>query len=389
MSLYLVGGSIRDMLMESPAKDLDLVVEGDAALLASMVSEEIGGDFLSHAQFGTATVHLEGQRFDLATARQETYEHPGALPTVNPSSIHEDLARRDFSVNSMAIALSGPEAGQLLDPHNGVEDLKHRLIRVLHPKSFVDDATRVLRAVRYEQRLDFQLETETQELMVEALEKGMLDTLSGDRIRRELELVLEEEQPPLPLLRCGELGILRAIYPPLEDGPEVKALAGRVIEDVPMTYLAALSYPLTQQEGEAFIHRMPMPSSWVRVVRDTIMVRLKISCDSTDHPSFEDPNLLPSEIYAMFDRFSPTSLEVNGWLSDSPTVRRALNSHLTEWRYVKPILNGDEIVSMGIPEGPLVGQILTELRNARIDGKITTRDDEIRLVEQHFEAKGD
>lgn len=389
MSLYLVGGSVRDMLMETPPKDMDLVVEGDASLLASMVSTEIGGDFLSHAQFGTATVHLEGHRFDLATARQETYERPGALPAVTPSSIHEDLARRDFSVNAMAIALSGSDAGHLLDPHNGTKDLEQSLVRVLHPKSFIDDATRILRAVRYEQRLRFKLETGTQELMVEALEKGMFDTLSGDRIRRELELMLEEKQPHLPLSRCGELGILRAIYPPLQDGPAMKALAGRITEDVPMAYLAALSYPLTQQEGEAFIHRLPMPSSWARVVRDAIIVRVKTGRDSTDHPYFEDPNLLPSEICGLLDQYSPTSLEVNGWLSESPTVRKALNSYLTDSRYVKPFLDGDEIVSMGIPKGPLVGQILRELRNARIDGKITTRDEEIRFVEQYFEAKGD
>ena len=147
--VFLVGGSVRDALLGVAVGDLDIVVEGNAVTLATKVAEALGGQVSSLSQFGTAMLKLSGKRLDLAMARREVYIRPGALPKVEASSIHEDLGRRDFSINAMAIALSGPEAGQLLDQHGGRKDLERGLIRVLHPKSFLDDPTRVLRAVRY------------------------------------------------------------------------------------------------------------------------------------------------------------------------------------------------------------------------------------------------
>jgi len=401
MPLYLVGGSVRDMLLGAPVKDLDMVVEGDAAVLAFEVSKAASGDVLAYSQFGTATVKLEGQRFDLATARQETYRRPGALPTVTPSAIHEDLERRDFSINAMAMALSGPQAGRLLDPHGGKDDLRLGLIRILHAKSFVDDATRILRAVRYEQRLNFRLEEETHRLLLEAVEGGMLDTVSGDRLRRELELMFGEEHPHRPLSRCGELGILRAIHPPLEDGAGARALADHEARNISLAYLAALSYPLTTQEGEAFIHRLHMSSRWAKVVRDTIAVRLKSGGDPlaslraealkaegsgqapASHPYIGEPDLSPGQLCSFLDQLSPVSVQVSALLSESPRVRNALELYLNHLRYVKPSLNGRDLMALGVAQGPLVGKALQQLKNARIEGRITTREEEIRLVREY------
>ena len=226
MPLYLVGGSVRDMLLATPVKDLDLVVEGEAAVLASEVANGLRGNVLAHPRFGTATVNLQGQRFDFATTRQETYARPGALPKVSSSTILEDLRRRDFSINALAIPLVGPDAGRLLDPPGHRQDVSLGLIRVLHNGSFRDDPTRILRAIRYEQRLNFKLEPDTAGLLAEALEEGLLSSVSGARIRRELELMFQEPSPNHALSRCGELGVLRAIHPGLGDGSWVKELAG-------------------------------------------------------------------------------------------------------------------------------------------------------------------
>src|SRR4030042_1495708 len=181
----LVGGVVRDLLLGYPNFDLDLVVEGDAVRLAQRVAETGQARLLAHHRFGTAKLRYENFILDLATARKETYARPGALPAVTPGTLKDDLIRRDFSINAMAISLSAQDYGELIDPHQGKDDLEHRLIRVLHPKSFRDDATRILRGVCYEQRLGFEFEARTARLLKRDI--PMLDTISGDRISKELE----------------------------------------------------------------------------------------------------------------------------------------------------------------------------------------------------------
>ncbi len=388
MPLYLVGGSVRDMLLATPVKDLDLVVEGEAAVLASEVANGLRGNVLAHPRFGTATVNLQGQRFDFATTRQETYARPGALPKVSSSTILEDLRRRDFSINALAIPLVGPDAGRLLDPPGHRQDVSLGLIRVLHNGSFRDDPTRILRAIRYEQRLNFKLEPDTAGLLAEALEEGLLSSVSGARIRRELELMFQEPSPNHALSRCGELGVLRAIHPGLGDGSWVKELAGRGVEITPMEYLAALSYPLAAEEGEAFIHRLHMSSKWAEAVKDTIALRLGNEGWPSDDLSKGLTDITPGQLCRLLDRFSPGSVRVNALLSESPEHRWALNCYLTELRYVKPFLNGRDLIALGVDRGPAVGELLAELRNARLDGRVSNRDQEIDWVGEYLRVKG-
>ena len=202
-----MGGPVRDLLLGRPAVDLDLVMEGDAATLAFEVAKELAGEVVSYRQFGTATVKVDQQRLDLVTARRETYLRPGALPKVTPSAIEDDLHRRDFTINAMAIRLSKPSPGQLLDPTGGMEDLERGLIRALHRGSFRDDATRILRAIRYGARLDFCLESDTKEWLLHALEEGILATVSANRLRREVGLILRGDRPVAILRQAGELGV--------------------------------------------------------------------------------------------------------------------------------------------------------------------------------------
>ena len=387
MSLYLVGGTVRDALLGAPVKDLDIVVEGDASLLASEVSRSGGGDISVYSQFGTATVKLKKQRFDLTTARRETYIRPGALPRVTPSTIQEDLGRRDFSINAMATALSGPATGELLDPHGGKEDLNLGLIRMLHSQSFVDDATRILRAVRYERRLNFRLEEDTQRSLLDAIEGRMLDTVSGDRIRAELALIFGEPHPEAVLSRCAELGILQAIHLRLGDGQGVKALASHAYEKDALACLAALSYPLSVQEGEAFVDRLRMPSRWAQTVRDTIALRLKWD-DPSAGPRIGGPRLPSAQLCALLDQFSLASVQINALLAESPQIKSAIDLYLNRWRHVRPSLSGKDIIALGADQGPLVGEVLRELKNARIEGKIATRQEEVDLAKEYIARKG-
>lgn len=388
MPIYLVGGSVRDVLLGTPLNDLDLVVEGDAAALALAVSLEAGSGKPARSQFGTATVRLRGQRFDLATARRETYPRPGALPKVSPSTIQDDLARRDFTINAMAMALSGPHHQCLLDPHGGRKDLDTGVIRVLHEGSFVDDPTRLLRAVRYEQRLGLLLEGQTLGLLLEAVPGGTLDTVSGERLRRELQHMFEEKRPHLPLGRSGNMGILRAIYHPLGEGTATVALADHAAGQIPLAYLAALSYPLSPQEGDGFIQRLRMPSRWAKVVGDTISLKLRCGGDPGARPQMGGADLPTPEMCHFLDSLSPISIQVAALLSTLSTAREALAIYLTRLRHVKPSLDGRDLIAMGLAQGPALGEVLRKLRAARIEGRVSTRSEEMRLAKEYIGTKG-
>jgi len=191
--VYLVGGAVRDILLGEPNFDVDVVVEGDAIAVARALAAAVGGRVRAHPQFGTAVVlYGDDGRIDVVTARSETYHAPAALPTVEPGSIEEDLHRRDFTINAMAVSLSGDEAGKLVDPFDGRRDLEAGRIRILHDRSFIDDPTRILRAIRYEDRFGFRMDEETEALARSCIETGHVGDLSGARLREELVALLEE-----------------------------------------------------------------------------------------------------------------------------------------------------------------------------------------------------
>ena len=258
--MYLVGGSVRDMLLGRPIEDIDLVVVGDAETMAYVVAKRLSGQVVSRSQFSTAKVKVDGESLDLVTARTERYSRPGALPQIAHGTIEEDLARRDFSINAMAVPLHLEAKGGPLDLFNGKEDLQRGLVRVLHEGSFADDATRILRAVRYEQRLGFRLEERTEALLIENL--PMLDTISGDRLLREIQRWLAEKDSSRILLRAEELGVMAALYPALsKSGESVRSAMerskGRIEE---LVWVGLLAYALTPAEGEGLI-RAPAPAN--------------------------------------------------------------------------------------------------------------------------------
>ncbi|KKL93564.1 hypothetical protein LCGC14_1873410, partial [marine sediment metagenome] len=223
LTLYLVGGSVRDLLLERPTLDIDLTLKGDAPALARRVAAELPAlRCVVHSAFRTATLKGAGFRLDVATARVETYERPGALPSVRPGSLRDDLLRRDFTVNAMALALTGDRRGGIIDPFGGKADLKAGLLRVLYDGSFRDDATRILRGARYESRLGSRFEPETLRRLKRDV--GYLKAISGPRIREELARLWREPQPERILLRLSELGALQAIHPTLSfDGSQAEA----------------------------------------------------------------------------------------------------------------------------------------------------------------------
>jgi tRNA nucleotidyltransferase (CCA-adding enzyme) len=374
--VYLVGGVVRDLLLGYPNFDLDLVVEGDAVNLAQHVTETGQARLVAHKRFGTAKLRYDDFTLDLATARKETYARPGALPAVTPGDLNDDLIRRDFSINAMAISLATDSYGELVDPYQGRIDLDHHLIRVLHSRSFTDDATRILRGVRYEQRFGFEFEAQTADLLERDI--PMLDTISGDRIRHELELILKEEQPELAIKRLGELGPLARFGPSLKgDGwiAEKFAKARRLKKptQLPSLYFCLLVYSLNEREIEQFLVRLNMPARLSRAMRDTVRLKTRL-------PLLNTHSLKPSQIYYLLKEHEPLAIQANAIATESSTVRRSLQLFLTKLRYVRTALDGEELSKLGISPGPEMGRVLRILHNAKLDGEVRTRADEKKLA---------
>lgn len=379
--VYLVGGVVRDLLLDSPNFDLDLVVEGDAVALAQQVALRHEGipsfmRVLTHRRFGTAKLRYEDFTLDLATARKETYVRPGALPVVTPGTLKDDLIRRDFSINAMAISLASHDYAELIDPHHGKKDLEHRLIRILHPMSFRDDATRILRGVCYEQRFNFEFEAQTYRLLER--DTPMLDTISGDRIRHELDHIFEEDYPERVINRLSELGVLHRINPSLKgDGwiaaEFAKARSLKKPGQLPSLYFCLLAYSLNEIEARKLLDRLNVPAKSSRAILDTLRLKNSLGCMDKLSPK-------PSDIYYFLREYEPLAVQANALATESPTLHRHLQLFLTRLRYVRTALGGEELKELGISPGPEMGKLLRKLHEAKLDGRVRTRADERKLV---------
>lgn len=371
--LYLVGGVVRDALLDRRCLDIDLVLEGDALALAQ---EAAGGRRLvAHSRFGTATVKEEGFSLDFATARRETYLRPGALPDVKPGNILDDLFRRDFTINAVALPLNGEHRGELLDPWGGREDLDRGLVRILHDSSFVDDATRMLRAARYEQRFGFRLEDGTESLLRRSL--PMLQTVSADRLRHEIDRILLEDQPERPLRRAGELGMLDCLCAPL---PCNGAVAGRFSgmrrsnRPGPLALRYALYlYDLDTPRAEETIARFNLPGKTSRVILETIRLKERLATLASGTPK-------PADIFNFLRGYDREAVAANIIASSQPEAAARMSLFLDRLRNVRTLLNGDSVIAMGVRPGPEVGEVLARLLEARLNGEVETREDEEGMV---------
>ena len=374
--LYLVGGTVRDLLLKRPSLDLDLALEGNAIKFARQLAAGTGEKLTIHQQFGTANFRQGEFTIDIVTARSETYAHPGALPAVQPAKIKDDLSRRDFSVNAMAVDLSPDTFGQLLDFHGGTTDLEKKLIRILHKRSFIDDATRIFRAIRFEQRLGFNIEDGTERLLRKNI--ATLNTISGDRLRNELELLLMEERPEKALARANGLGVLRQIDRSLKSN---KWLADRFDEarrryiSSPAVYFALLTNDLGRDNAEAISERLNLSGDWKRII-------LGVAKINDDIHKLADPAISPSTVYRFLKRYPVEAVSACFLSNESQIVRSQIERYLKELQYIQIRLNGNELKRMGVETGPRLGRILKALQDAKLDGLVRTREDERAFVRQ-------
>ena len=381
--LHLVGGIVRDLMIGRPNLDIDLMVEGDAIHMAKVISKEAGGKPTIHIKFGTVTFKLGEYRIDLATCRSETYSRPGALPDVKPGDISADLFRRDFTINAMAICVNPDRFGELIDLYGGVHDLEAGIIRVLHDRSFQDDATRIMRAVRYEQRLNFKLEGHTEKLLRRDL--GMLDTISGDRLRHEVMLWLSEPQPEGIIKRAARLGILSGLHPALSWVPHSgrafrAARKGCSASYLTHLYLALFLYNLDKKQLEQLLRRLNIQGGELYdVTSQTLSLKNKLG-------TLDDAIIQPSEIYLKLKGFNTLAIRANALCAASRQVRKNLELYLDKLRLIKTRLNGKDLAEMGVPESRQVGIVLERLLIAKLDGEVRTKADEESLVRQLVRA---
>lgn len=405
-SIYFVGGVARDLLLGQPLFDADLVVEGDAIALGQRLVAEYGGEIRSHRRFGTvkwllpediwAAVAPDAlplrprdrrnlpECIDLVTARTEFYEHPTALPLVERSSIQQDLHRRDFTINTLAIRLDPQRWGELLDFYGGRADLEQGLIRVLHSLSFIDDPTRILRAARFEVRLGFHLEPRSAGLIADAL--PMLARITGGRIRHELDLIFQEARPEAMLARLQALGALQAIHPQLTCDAwlcgrfeQARAIDnfGRwglpQAEGLRFLYWALLCYRLTPEQRAQIAQRLMLPSD--------ISVGLKSLDRARETARQLTETLPPDRCVALLDTLPPELLTLAWLTSQDAATRVQLERYRDTWRHIQPELTGEDLKTLGFKPGPLYREILTALRAARLNGKIASREEEVEMVE--------
>jgi len=386
----LVGGAVRDLLLGRAPRELDVVLAGDAAQLAAELAARLGASVersdsqplpsqTLHERFGTAVVRWAQGRIDIARAREESYPAPGALPEVRPAGTEQDLARRDFTVNAIAVPLGGRQAGSLQAVSGALEDLAAGRLRVLHERSFHDDPTRLLRLARYRARLGFEVEPHTAELAAEALAAGALATVSGARVGAELRLALGEADPLAALQALSELGVLAALDPPL-------ALdAG----------LARAALALLPPDGRAEVLLMAVALVGLRTAAgESIEPAIRELLERLEFPAAERDGTLrsvlaagelasamalatrPSELHRLLCTQPPEAVALAGALGGNgpPAQRERATQAAQRWlgslRHVRLAISGDDLLQAGVPQGPEIGRRLDVVLALRLDGEL-------------------
>ncbi len=400
-SVYGVGGFVRDLLMRVENYDVDIVVEGDGIRLAEEFEKRFHCRIRTHKKFGTALILFsDGLKVDVATARLEVYDSPAALPTVEKGSIKADLYRRDFTINTLAIHLNPRSFGELIDFFGGVKDIKEKMIRVLHNLSFVEDPTRVFRAIRFEQRLKFQIGKHTQNLMKNAVKMGIFDRLSGGRILSEFILICQEEDPIPALKRMKDFNLFHSLHPRLK-WDEEKILLFEQIHHVLswfdllfleekyerwLIYFYGLIDSLKEQETLEICERLAMNDRLKRRVMegkrqaDLTLLQLFSWISAGKEPK-------RSEIYSALD---PLSTEVKLFMMAKTTqtaTRRYISLYFTQLKDTKPMLKGADLIQMGFKPGPSIRKELEDLLKARLDEQVITRQDELQYVNKSMTVK--
>jgi tRNA nucleotidyltransferase (CCA-adding enzyme) len=384
--VYLVGGTVRDILLGEQSFDVDIAVEGDAIQLAKALAEALDGRVRPHEKFGTAVVlYGDGGRIDVVTTRTEFYDAPAALPTVEHATIREDLFRRDFTINAMAVSLKGDDLGRLVDPFGGRADLEAGVLRVLHNLSFIDDPTRIFRAIRYENRYGFRMDEHTARLARSTVEMGLVGDVSSARLRDELVLLLSEGDVRHSILRLAELGAAGAIHPHLAADEEAVALFDRLVAladehdaEVPAWRLGllVLARKLPPDELYDWLDRLKVRR------RDAERIAAAITVAPRLVERLRERGADPAEVVALAEPYAPDAPLFALALADLP----ALEDYFRRLRDVRLEITGNDVAELGLAESPRVGEVLAEVRRRKLNGELDGRESELAAARELISA---
>lgn len=391
---YAVGGFVRDLLLHVKNLDIDIVIEGNGIAFAQELAAKLDGQVRTHEKFNTATVKLpSGLKIDIATARLEYYEYPAAMPTVELSSIKLDLYRRDFTINAMAIHLNPDTFGTLVDFFSCQNDLKDRQIRILHNLSFVEDPTRIFRAIRLEQRMGFRIGKHTEKLIRNAVKMELFDRFFGRRFFAELKIILSEETPLPALKRMAEFDLLRLLHPRLCLDHRLETILAETQDALNwyrllyiekpfhpwMVYILALLTPLPTREAAAFCQRLEVPERHqMAIIQERVEARRVAGLLRRKMPE------KPSVISRLLKELSVEGLLHLMGVMKKKACKKAISLYVTDWRHLKPETDGHALQEMGYQPGPLYGTILEHLLDARLDGLVKGGEEERQFVRQHY-----
>lgn len=389
---FLVGGAVRDVIAERTGPDLDVMVEGDAIEFARNVATTSGCGVKTHPEFGTATLIFDNIHLDLATARTETYAKPGALPVVSPATIEEDLRRRDFSINAMCISLNSATFGELLDPLGGLDDLRNGLIRVLHDNSFIDDPTRLFRAIRFKCRFGFDYHKDTWKLMKKAIADDALDAVSGARIKKELQLMLKEERRGWIMNECHRMRLDSAITAGIvfvgrlvspEDHVAFAftrvggcAESAEISEyDCWIVYLAAITRSGNSNVTNAFADRISLDKKERDVLIESLILPGRVFDTIAE---FDDEEI---GIADLMDSLSYQSI-VYIYAAVDDETRKRIELYCNELRHIRLEINGNDVIEMGVKPSKDVDEVLREVLRMKRKGEIETKEEELEKARE-------
>lgn len=393
-SAFVVGGFVRDLLLHIKNLDLDIVIEGNGIQFAKQLAAELQASVRTHRKFGTATLIMQdGMRIDVATARLEYYEYPAAIPTVELSSIKLDLYRRDFTVNAMAIHLNPEKFGTLVDFFNSQNDLKRQRISVLHNLSFVEDPTRIFRAVRFEQRLDFRITKHTEKLLKNAVRMKLFDRFFAPRFFNELRLILSEDNPIPALKRMAGYDLFQFLWPDLKPNLKIDrrflhvlTQANRAVSwfkllyldesfEQWMVYLLGIMSRSGMREMKNFCERFEMTDKIAKK-----LLRQKAEADRIAVDMLHRPHMKPSEIYWLLQDLDNEGLLYLMSIARKKQIQKAVSQYVTRLDSEEPLLKGADLQRLGYRPGPSFKTMLNHVLEAQLNGEIRTREEAVRFV---------
>ena len=373
---YLVGGAVRDIILGKTPKDLDFVVDKKAENISSEIALELNGEVLSNSEFGTSKLSVKKSIYDIANARSETYAHPGALPKVTRNSIDKDLWRRDFSINSVAIQLTQDEDLQILDPTDGLTDISHGTIRVLHNKSFVDDPTRIFRAVKYSIRFGFSIDEKTEKLIGNCIKSNYINKISGNRILSEVSQILEENNFKTNIQLLSSLGILSSIHPKLKIWDALLDKLTQLNNDTKedkSTLLTLILSDINPEDINEICHRLDVNPKKAQILHDIQTIKQNTK-------SLSKTKIINSELMMLLDKLDIESISSIQLISKNESLRKNLSNFLDKLRFIKPNITAKEMISLGIAPGPQIGSLLADIRFAVADGILKTANEEKQFI---------